>query len=231
MEVSPIRRPSLADIAEQKIRQAIRESGLGPGDMLPSEMELAKHLGISRNVVREALSRLRMLGVLDTRKRRGMKLVEPDILGGLARVLDLPVLNAKIKSDLLELRIIIELGLVDFVFLRKTEKDLEELERIVKKEEKNPEDPAVAIDCDIAFHSKLYKMAGNGTVERFQALLSPFFQWQEKKGFLATRFEDPKDVTHRDLLDLLRDGTVTKFRACMRKHMKPHIGIIEESRG
>src|SRR3546814_8347074 len=50
--------------------------------------ELAEALDVSRNVLREALSRLRMLGMIETKKKRGMILAEPDILGGFERVMD-----------------------------------------------------------------------------------------------------------------------------------------------
>ena len=49
---------TLADQAEEKIIEYINEKELVPGDSLPNEMQFSEMLGISRSVVREAMSRL-----------------------------------------------------------------------------------------------------------------------------------------------------------------------------
>ena len=56
---------TMADVVELRLRDYLREKSFKPGDPLPKEMDLAESLGVSRNVVREALSRLRMLGMVE----------------------------------------------------------------------------------------------------------------------------------------------------------------------
>lgn len=60
---------TLADQVEEKIIEYIKENHLTPGDSLPNEMQFSEMLGISRNVVREAMSRLRMLGLIQSRTK------------------------------------------------------------------------------------------------------------------------------------------------------------------
>src|SRR5882757_5397523 len=79
---------TMADVVEIRLREYLKEKSFKPGDALPKELDLADSLGVSRNVVREALSRLRMLGMVETRKKRGMVLARPDILSSFERVLD-----------------------------------------------------------------------------------------------------------------------------------------------
>ena len=71
---------TMADVVEVRLRDYLKEKSFKPGDPLPTEVDLAETLGVSRNVVREALSRLRMLGMVETKKKRGMILARPDIL-------------------------------------------------------------------------------------------------------------------------------------------------------
>jgi len=71
---------TMADIVELRLREFFKKKSFKPGDALPKEMELVEALGVSRNVVREALSRLRMLGLVETKKKRGMILARPDVL-------------------------------------------------------------------------------------------------------------------------------------------------------
>lgn len=49
------------------LEQRIRDGGLGPGDRLPTETALMNELGVSRTVVREALSQLQASGLVETR--------------------------------------------------------------------------------------------------------------------------------------------------------------------
>lgn len=230
MKIDPIEKRSLVDIAESKVRQAILDSGMKLGDLLPGEVELAEQLGVSRSVMREALSRLRMLGILESRKRRGMVLTEPDLLGGIARVLDLPVLRPRAQHDLFELRLVVEMGLADFIFLRKTEDDLRVLEEVVEKEEMLASGAIVPVECEVDFHTQLYKMAGNDTLSRFQALLEPFFNWGAEYGNQTQEQSVDESVTHRSLLEILKNGTVDEFREAILKHLRPHIDKVNSIR-
>ena len=62
---------TLVDQVEERLINFIKESQLKPGDSLPNETQLSQEMGISRNVIREAMSRLRMLGLIQSRTKRG----------------------------------------------------------------------------------------------------------------------------------------------------------------
>ncbi|MFQ5795851.1 MAG: FadR/GntR family transcriptional regulator [Candidatus Bipolaricaulia bacterium] len=56
---------SKRDRVIEQIQNAIRNEIYRPGDKLPSEGELAKRLGVSRTTIREALSALELLGIVE----------------------------------------------------------------------------------------------------------------------------------------------------------------------
>ena len=71
LEFRPIRtRRAFEEICE-RIREQLALGVLKPGDKLPPERDLAQQLGVSRNVLREALRSLEMAGVL--RLQKGVK--------------------------------------------------------------------------------------------------------------------------------------------------------------
>src|ERR1700690_2035542 len=71
IEFRPIRtRRAFEEICE-RIREQLALGVLKPGDKLPPERDLAQQLGVSRNVLREALRSLEMAGVL--RLQKGVK--------------------------------------------------------------------------------------------------------------------------------------------------------------
>ena len=96
---------TLTDQVEEKIIGYIKENQLVPGNSLPNELQLAEMMGISRNVVREALSRLRMLGLIQSRSKRGIIITEPPLLNGLSKVLDPKLLSLKTIKEMMGMRI------------------------------------------------------------------------------------------------------------------------------
>jgi DNA-binding FadR family transcriptional regulator len=163
-----------------------------------------------------------MLGMVDSRKRRGMILTEPDVLSGLDRIMDSRLLGTDAQKQLFELRLVIEIGLSDLLFLRKKEQDLQTLEQIAAEEEKYARTPEERAKYDIDFHGKLYQMAGNETLCRFQKMLAFVFQYAME----VTSGLDEKSrtgaVSHRQLVHILRTGDPEAFRNAMRQHLEPY---------
>lgn len=222
--LNPIVNQTMADKVEARLTEYFKEQGYKPGDVLPKETSIAESLGVSRNVVREALSRFRMLGMIETRKKRGMILAVPNIMSGLDRMLEPNWLNDSLKGELFELRLILEIGLADLIFMRKSDNDIETLEKIIQREEA-AENNEERVQCDIEFHSHLYKMSGNDTLRKFQKLLLPVFDHVMK---YESENEPIKkgNVSHRDLLEVLKNGTSGEFRKNMRAHLDGYFNQI-----
>lgn len=214
---------TMADVVELRLREYFKKKSFRPGDALPKEMELVEALGVSRNVVREALSRLRMLGMVETRKKRGMVLAQPDILGTFERVLDPLIIEKNTLQDLFELRLVLEMGLADLLYLRKTDKDIAELAKIAEDEGHEGE-KKFRVKNEIAFHGKLYEMSGNHTLKRFQVMLMPVF------GYVTTLEKSAEykvgTVNHKDLVNILKTGTKEDFKEGMYSHLKPHFDSL-----
>ncbi|CAG5018620.1 hypothetical protein DYBT9275_06038 [Dyadobacter sp. CECT 9275] len=224
--LEPLESLSMTDRVENILREYFTENGFKPGDSLPNEIEISQKLNVSRNVVREALSRLRMLGMIETRPRRGMIMAQPDLLAGIEKVLNPLLLSQDNLKDIFELRLILEMGISEFLFARKTEKDLDELEAIVKRQK---DLTVVSKEEEVAFHGKLYEMTGNDTFQRFQTLLMPIFE-HVFTGYYnqETHVDIPNRVTHHDLFMLLKHGTQEEFRKGMYTHLAVYFATITD---
>src|SRR5690606_31365927 len=173
--------------------------------------------------VREALSRLRMLGMIETKRKRGMILTNPDILGTLERVMDPLIMDDDTLQDVFELRLVLEMGLADLLYIRKTEQDIRDLEEIVEKEVETTEH-TFRIKNEIAFHGKLYEITGNETLKRFQRMLMPVFAY-----LMSTKTNQKSGaVTHKDLVSILKKGSKHEFREGMYEHMLPHFERLKD---
>ena len=122
---------TLVDQVEDKLLNYLKEKDIRTGDSIPNELELAAALGVARSVLREALSRLKMMGMIETRTRRGMILTEPTILGGMKRVVDPRILGEEALFDILGFRIALEIGICSDIFRNITPEDISELEEII----------------------------------------------------------------------------------------------------
>lgn len=221
--IEPILSKTMAEVVEVKLREYFKKRSFKPGDALPTELELAQALGVSRNVIREALSRFRMLGIIETRKKRGMVVSNPDILGAFEKVLDPHIIDDDTLQDIFEIRLTLEMGLADLLYLRKTKKDVKELEEIALNEKARKKGESFRIENEIAFHGKIYQMTGNNTLKRFQSMLLPVF------GYLITLEKVPiiGKVTHLDLVNILKTGTKEDFRQGMHDHLKHHFDKLK----
>lgn len=68
-------RPTVVAGVQSTIREFVRSERLEPGDRLPTERELARDLGVSRTSLRQALTALRVEGLIDVRHGHGIHLV------------------------------------------------------------------------------------------------------------------------------------------------------------
>jgi GntR family transcriptional repressor for pyruvate dehydrogenase complex len=219
-KLKPIAYLTMADQVETQLREYIIRRAIKPGDPIPKETEIAQALGVSRNVVREALSRLRMLGMIESRKKRGMILTQPDVMKGLERMIHPTILDELVRKELFELRLVLEVGLGDLLFHRRTDEYLKKLDAIVEREHRATTQ-IERIRCEVDFHSTLYNMAGNETLKRFQDILMPVFEY-------VVEYESKLDhtsvgsVTHADLVKILYGNKPEEYPNAMRKHLMPH---------
>jgi GntR family transcriptional regulator, transcriptional repressor for pyruvate dehydrogenase complex len=225
-KLKPLSTLSLVDKVEIRLTEYFKENKLKIGDSIPKELEFAEALGVSRTVIREAVLRLRTIGMIESKKHKGMVLTQPDIIQNFEKVLESNLLGDNTLKDIFELRLILEMGMADLLFARKTENDIKELKDIVAKEDEHNRDSTIfSLDYEIAFHGKLYQMSNNSTLQRFQDLLLPVFQYVHDNMLPNAEdydYSNHKFVTHRDLLNHLINGTPETFRTGMRRHLEPH---------
>ena len=223
--ITPIEYSTQVDRIQQKLEEYFRLENLKPGDPIPKETELAEAMGVSRTAIREALSRFKILGIISSRKNRGMIITQPDLLGSMSRVLNSKLLDGQTMKEIFEFRLVIEIGIGDILFLRKTNENLKELEGIVEGEEKT-ENRIEKTNFDVKFHSTLYKISGNDTILRFQNLLLPVFDYVNNSLHVRRQEEDADYVSHRVLLNVLKKGTPEEFRNKMRAHLMQYFEKI-----
>jgi len=219
---------SLVDKVESNLVNLLLEKKLKVGDQIPKEIELANVLGVSRTVIREALLRLRLMGLIESRKKKGSVITSPDLFAILNKSMNPHILDQETLKEMFEIRLILEIGMADFIYNRVTKKDIQELREIVSNEPPTTQYHLFNIDHEIAFHGKLYEITENETLKKFQKLLLPVFDFVHNSGLLKKQPMLKTFVSHNDLVDLIENGTPEKFRNGMRNHLENHFARLFE---
>lgn len=223
---------TLVDQVEDILLTYFREHNLKVGDSIPNELELASSLGVARSVLREALSRLKMMGMIESRTRKGMILTEPSILGVMKKVIDPRILSESSLFDILGFRIALEMGICDDLFRNITFEDIAELEEIVRMGivfENNEYAPI----SEFTFHAKLYEITGNRTIREFQEIIHPVmvFVKDKFKEFLEPINIEIKRrgelVTHADLLEYIKRRDEAGYRNALERHFAVYKKFME----
>jgi GntR family transcriptional repressor for pyruvate dehydrogenase complex len=149
-----------ADLAAD-LRTRIVDGVIQPGDKLPSENTLIGEFGVSRTVVRAALTRLQAEGLVETERGRGSVALtppphgEPPVPGGR------PVTSMEDRIHLLEFRIGVEAEAAALAARNRTDRQLKAMLNALEEFTASGGHPAHAMKSDYEFHKAIAAASGN----------------------------------------------------------------------
>jgi DNA-binding FadR family transcriptional regulator len=201
------------------------ESGkLAPGSRLPTEQALINATGVSRTVVREAISALRADGLVITRQGVGA-FVSPDARNRPFRIHadELQSINEVLK--VFELRISIEAEAAGFAAERRTKRHLGDMKRCLRLIDHEIELGETAADGDYAFHKAIFAAANNSYFVQFLEFLGRFIIPRQR---IRHGLEDPgqrriylKQIQkeHSAIFDAIKAADPEAARKAARAHL------------
>jgi GntR family galactonate operon transcriptional repressor len=164
-----------------QIGERICSGAFAPGDILPSEPELAEQMQVSRITIRETMKSLSAKGMLEVRRRYGTivlprsqwQLFDPDVMSWRART---GAVDAAVIQDLMELRMIIEPNAAKLAARRATDDDRQAIRRAYKAMERAVAGDGEYVPADLAFHGAILTACHNQFVQQMQNALSAILQ-------------------------------------------------------
>ena len=197
------RGPHLPTLVASSLSREIAQGRLMPGAQLPTEQALAQTFGVSRNVIREAIARLRSEGRVWSQQGRGafvsdkphppVLVIEHDVRGG-----------AEAFASLFELRGILEVEAAALAAARRSEDDLEAMRDALAKMSEALYGSTAWLSADLEFHRVIALSTGNAYVAQFL-------------GVVAERIRDSILVSgNRHRSDALYKATLGEHEAILR---------------
>lgn len=215
-KLEPVRRVNLTSQVMESVKAYIAANDLRPGDRLPTEKELTLTLGVSRNILREALKSLQALGLIDIRVGDGMYVCDFDYSNVVTHISFALSRNEQELVHFIEARLIIEVGALDLVVQRVGEQALDDLEAMNDcLIAARTVETAAALDLD--FHRALLAVAGNPVVSEFANFLGQFFM--EARHLVNTDAKVHTAKGHRELIDALKRRDAALAKEIMRRHI------------
>ncbi len=200
---------SLKSQVLQEIKQYILDKGMTEGERLPTERAFTEMYGVSRSVVREALSYLEHTGVIETVQGRGTVIKAPDISSLVEGFLfSFQVANGS-KNDLLSLRIIFECAAIEEIV--KLDKDISDLKAIVN------EDVINHYENDKAFHQTLLSATGNVLFEQLSSVIQSYFYHIEEEGKEINYVQT--NEMHKKIIEAIANKDVQLAKELMTTHL------------
>lgn len=166
-------RPSVIEEIVDQILSAINSGELQPGCRLPSEPELAQKLGVGRTSLREALGRMRALGVIDVHRGRGTYVAVQPLADPRVAFMRWTAEHHSQVLGLFEVRMALEAGAASLAAVRHTKDELQALHEAALEhlEAGSRGDLNMLVESDQRFHWALIAAAHNEALERMYSLL------------------------------------------------------------
>lgn len=212
----------------EELKDYILQNQLKPGDKLPTEMEMCGLLGVSRNVLREAIKSLEISGIVSSKPGVGIIIQEfnTDFLFQ-SLIYHLAWNSESLLTQTLAVRRTLELGFIEDSFSTLGEREIALLEQQVevmrrsygirKKEGSNmmvfgPE----FYEADAAFHKVLYSKAENKILTSvIDAVWSCDKYYKQRTQSIYVENTVKK---HEDIVKALKEHSINGYKAAMHYH-------------
>lgn len=235
---TPVRRQKAFLQVATQISDAIERGEYAVGEMLPSERELCQRIGVSRPVMREAMSALQLLGIIRTDPGRGSFVGDaaPHAMG--SKIWTLAAEQS--PAEVMETRQILDPAAARLAADRLTPEGAATLERILE------EMRAIAAEVtdasqfgrlDFRFHQAVADASGNSVISKFTRAVVGYANqrlWRSMREHsyrysrgLALRYLAHHEATYR----YLAHGAGEDAARSMLEHLKASQAALEADLG
>ena len=221
----------LSDQVAEVLAAEIRAGRLAVGEKLPTEAALVGQFSVSRTVVREAVSRLKSLGLVDSRQGSGMYVRDAGF-----SPLNFDARSAVSKQaviQMVEVRRALEAEVAALATQRCTPTDVQRIRRSISALEQSVLAGGDGVDEDIQFHRAIAEAARNPFLINTLEYLGQFLRGATRvtRANEARRADFARQVQdeHEMIARAIEAGDPAVARQAASRHMDNAIQRIEQA--
>lgn len=221
------------ELVMEQIKARILSGEFAPGAKLASVVDLAASFGVGRSTIREALSALKAMGLVEIRQGGGTY-VSAELPAEQTGEAPSLFANAQSIGELLEVRKILETGCASLAARNRTEQDLAAIGEELRQMETYLHDEAKGEEADVRFHQKLAAATHNSLLismmESMSERLHDSMRESRKLWFYGERAEARRLLhEHSDILEAIKDGDEARAFEAMRAHLQKVENVLRRS--
>lgn len=227
---APIQKTSVSQQVVNYVLDLIERGELKHGDRLPGEREFAESLGISRVPLREAISALAAMGIVEKRHGGGNYIgaYSPEVLGRILRTYT--ILDHSLADDLFEARSVVEGAAARLATRNATAQDIAALREIIEQAEEaipayveGKKRLADMLELDDLFHLQCAAASHNEFYIQFVAIVhtagTDMGLYEMTYGRQPEKYYESQ-AYHRRLLDAIEAGDEQLAQDIMCRHIE-----------
>ena len=204
----------------RQIRGLIVSGYLNPGDKLPSERKLSEKLGVGRTYIRDAVKKLEFFGVLTTLPQSGVVVNGVDISAMEGLFSNIMKIERPDFFSLVETRVNMEIFSMRCAAERRTEDDINELEKALEAYEDKAKKHLSAENEDFLFHLKIAEASHNAVVKAMMLIILPdILAIYRKEHVCQKSVMEGNSNEHRVILDAIKAQDAEKAALLMTNHL------------
>ena len=219
--------PSRTDQVVEQLQALIRSSDLQPGDAFATEAELQERFNVSRHVIRDAVGRLRALGILESRQSLGLIVARADPAGLFEKAINSWGPGSADLRELGILRYTLEIGAVQPAVKWATDEQLVTISRIAEElAEKQLADAPLeeVVDTELRFHGSILAQVHSPLLMQMHQVLVAFFAKETKDAKEDRNFPSEEEsrisaMEHREIAEAFARRDVERARAVLSEHL------------
>lgn len=186
-------------------------------------VEVCDILDIGRSSLREAYSKLQLLGLI-TRTKNGTFVNDHTAI--ISQADFNAVINETDMNEILDFRRVVEVAIVIRASERATEDDLSQLEELLSEQDSAMDDPVKLTEIDYRFHTALAELCGNPLLLMSLNTIRPKFK--KEALYVFSKHSAYTLDEHRLIVKALRDRDPDAARIAMEAHLDSIAEVIKK---
>jgi GntR family transcriptional regulator, transcriptional repressor for pyruvate dehydrogenase complex len=233
MKYKKIKPKKIYEEVAEAIYEMIRSGQVKPGEKLDSVQQLAENFQVGRSAIREALTSLRAMGLVEMKQGEGTYVNEfetDQITFPLSTAI---LMNKEDIAQLLEVRKIIEIGAAAAAAKKRTSHNLTMMEKALEEMKSAQGDEALGEKADLQFHFALAGAAQNPLLLNLMSQVSGLMgetMKETRRVWLfskQTTFERLYDE-HKSIYEAIKEQDEEKARKLMLIHLENVEAILQK---
>ena len=228
MNINPIQKINAVEQVFDQMQSLLIDGTWHPGDKLPSENDLSAAFGVSRMTIRQAMQKLKALGLIETRTGSGSYVCEVNPEDSLNELIPLMYIGSPSQIHVFQFREMIESESVRIATPSAGEKDLKKLEdQLTRMNNAAAEDNIKLFSqYDLKFHMTIVKMTGNPLMIKAYDILRNVLMESMDNVIEKMKYKSALDY-HQKILDAMKQKDAVRAEDLMREHIRLNYGYFE----